>query len=373
MANHWISEDLVSRLKAALGDIFAVEDTTIGQQPEAPIRFRGRLLVPSEQAFALISSRFRELGYTPILRRADGQDVIFAVHGVPEQSTVFSPVGALLFVLTLLSVWFVGMTWNAPPEAQDLAGIFRYPLSGLPHLITLMTILVGHELGHYFVARHFGLPVTLPYFIPLPVPPFGTMGAVIRMKSPPPNKRVMLAVGAAGPLTGILLAIPLLLIGLLRSQVQPLPTEGGYYMEGNSILYLVLKFLVFGRVLPSATEDVFIHPIAFAAWGGILVTSLNLLPAGQLDGGHIAYALFGKRARQVTWLALGLSLVLSLLWRGWLLWAALILLLGQRHAVPLDDITPLSAREKVFAAFMLLVFLLVFTPVPLVIVAESTV
>jgi membrane-associated protease RseP (regulator of RpoE activity) len=150
--------------------------------------------------------------------------------------------------------------------------------------------------------------------------------------------------------------------------VQPLPA-GGYQMEGNSILYAAAKFLVFGQLLPANGVDVFIHPVAFAAWAGLLVTGLNLIPAGQLDGGHIAYALLGPRgARTVTWIVLAGLAGLSFLWNGWLLWLGLVFLFSRLQDMPLDDLTELTPQQRTFAAGMLVVFLLVFTPIPLTLV-----
>ena len=166
-----------------------------------------------------------------------------------------------------------------------------------------------------------------------------------------------------------IVAIPVLLLGLSMSQIQPLPVNQAYSMEGNSLLYLLLKYAVFGRWLPAGGVDVFIHPVAFAGWAGLLVTSLNLIPAGQLDGGHVLYSLVGTRAQRLTWpiilILLGLGLVV---WPGWLLWAGLVFLFGKGHPGPLDRITRLDTRRKVVAVVVLLVLILTFTPVPLTLV-----
>jgi membrane-associated protease RseP (regulator of RpoE activity) len=205
--------------------------------------------------------------------------------------------------------------------------------------------------------------------LPLPVPPLGTLGAVISMQGPPRNRRHLLAIAAAGPLAGLAVAVPVLLIGLSLSTVEPLPSAGPYMMEGNSLLYAALKFVVFGQLLPGNGLDVIIHPVAFAGWAGILVTGLNLIPAGQLDGGHIVYALFGARvARYVLWGVLAALAVLSVFWQGWLLWLVLIFLFGRMRLAPLDELSGLTAPQKALAVAMLLLFVLVFTPVPMTVV-----
>ena len=257
-----------------------------------------------------------------------------------------------------------------------------------------MTILTGHELGHYFSARFYKVPVSLPFFIPLPVPPLGTMGAAIIMKGRTINRRQMLTVGAAGPLVGFVLAVPILILGLSLSTVQPMvaPEPGTIiFLEGNSLLYLLLKFAVFGQVLPGSGApatllatlneigaalvgsfpidsgyDVFIHPVALAGWAGLLVTALNLLPVGQLDGGHVLYSLVGQRAKVLTWPIIGILVVLGLVfWQGWLLWAGLVFLFGRSHPDPLDDVTRLDTSRKIVAIAVLLVFVLTFSPLPI--------
>jgi len=242
------------------------------------------------------------------------------------------------------------------------------------------------------------VPVSLPYFLPMPVPPLGTMGAVIVMKGRSINRRQMLTVGAAGPLVGFALAVPILILGLNLSTVQPMsiPEPGGdVFLEGNSLLYLFLKFAIFGKILPGSGiapafpgavkeivaalfgivpltggYDVFIHPVALAGWAGLLVTAFNLLPVGQLDGGHVMYSLVGQQARRFTWpIVIVLVAMGFFLWTGWLLWAALIFLFGRQHPDPLDDVTRLDLSQKIIAALVLIIFVLVFTPVPIQIIA----
>jgi membrane-associated protease RseP (regulator of RpoE activity) len=259
---------------------------------------------------------------------------------------------------------------------------------------TLMTILVCHELGHYTLARYHGVAVSLPYFIPLPWQySLGTLGAVIRMPNAIRQPHRLFDVGVAGPLAGVAVALPLLVIGLLRSQLGPIAP--GSFIEGNSILYAGLKLAVFGRWLPvegAGGIDVQLHPMAFAAWVGLLVTMINLLPIGQLDGGHLARAVFG--ARHEVWsrrlhltmpaigavlaagmfaraLAAGRSALESLEYAShgglpWLTWSLLLLLMrrsaGEYH--PAVEETPLDPARRRLAIAVAVLFLLIFTPVP---------
>jgi membrane-associated protease RseP (regulator of RpoE activity) len=256
-----------------------------------------------------------------------------------------------------------------------------------------MAILVCHEMGHYVVARRHRLDVSLPYFIPLP--PFislGTMGAVIRMAQPIRDRNQLLDVGAAGPLAGLVVAVPLLLVGLVLSPVDS--TSQGGLLEGNSLAYIGLKYLVHGQYLPAGGADVQLHPVAFAAWVGLLITMINLIPIGQLDGGHIAAAWFGAQHERLSgWLhrlllVIGASVFAGLclearaagwawadaapraLWGAlpWLVWAGLLALMrhmaGGAYHPPVDG-APLTRGRRVLAGMVALMFLLIFTPVPL--------
>jgi membrane-associated protease RseP (regulator of RpoE activity) len=354
--------DVAHELAQAIQMVFAVDRITTGLGDGRAIELQGQLLVASAQAYAHIRVQFERYGYTPLLRREKAGITVTAVPGLFAAKASRDSGAIFLFALTVLSVLFSGALMQAPSVSWALTHL----LTGLPFALGLLSVLVAHELGHYFAARRLGVATSLPYFIPLPLlNVFGTMGAIIRTREPMHSRRHVLAIGSAGPLAGLLVAVPVLLFGLLRSEVQPIPMQPGVMLEGNSLLYAALKFLVFGRFLPSGGYDVFVHPTAFGAWAALLVTGLNLMPAGQLDGGHVAYALFGQRARWLNRLAVVATVALGLVWSGWFLFALIVLLIGQRHPEPLDDVTPLSAGEKALAIGMLIVFVLLFTPIPM--------
>ncbi len=351
--------ELAERLRQAVADVFQVEDVTLGSGRPEMIRLRGHLRVDSQQAYAIVSERFRMLGFTALFRRDGHTETIIAAPGAISAGVSARPwVPAILLVLTLASVLYIGALMDPMPDGRIRLW------NGLPFAISLIAILSSHELGHYFAARRVGTPVTLPYFIPMPMPPFGTLGAFIQMKGPSRDRRALLTIAVAGPLAGLAVAIPVLILGLSLSKVEPLPA-GGYMMEGNSLLYAALKIILFGRFLPGGGLDVFLHPVAFAGWAGLLVTGLNLIPAGQLDGGHIIYALLGNRARILTMGIILALLGLAWIWNGWLLWAFLIFLFSRAQATPLDDVTQLTAAQRLLALGMMLLFALVFVPIPL--------
>ena len=348
--------DVTRQLQSAVGDVFAVHDVTVGQsivgglmsrQALQAVRLRGRLLVDSERAYQIVAQRFRSLGYTPLFRRESGLDVILALPGGLPRSEARPWLAGGLFVATALSMLLAWLGLGIQEALQ--------------YTVSLLAILVAHELGHYLVARFYRVPVSLPYFIPMPFSLLGTLGAVINMKAPPTNRRQLLHIAVAGPLAGFFMAVPILLWGLAISPVRPI---GPGLLEGNSLLYAAMKILVFGRFLPDGHFDVYLSPMAFAGWTGLLVTAFNLLPVGTLDGGHIIYALFGERAQMLMWPIVGVLLLLGLRWNGWWLWAVLIMLFGRYHATPLDDITELDDASRIVGVATLLLLILTFVPVP---------
>lgn len=280
-----------------------------------------------------------------------------AVQAKPRQKVWLHLV---LFLVTFGTTTVAGALQNGVDFLADPWQI----VSGLPFSITLMSILLAHEMGHYLVARHHGVRATLPYFIPAP-PPFiiGTFGAFIRMETPR-DRRSLFDVGAAGPLAGVALAIPAVIIGLRLSSVSPEAADGGGLSLGSSLLLNFLSLTILGRSADDAT--IIIHPIGLAGWVGLFVTAMNLLPVGQLDGGHVIYALFGRKSVWLSRLALVTIFTLGLarLWVGWFVWGALLLVLGFRHPAPVDSYTPLDFKRQVIAWFTLAVFAVTFIPVP---------
>jgi membrane-associated protease RseP (regulator of RpoE activity) len=239
---------------------------------------------------------------------------------------------------------------------------------GLPYAIGLMTILLFHESGHYILARLHRVEATLPFFIPAPPVIFliGTLGAFIRMRTLPRDRRALFDVGAAGPWAGMLVAVPILFVGLLLSDVQPSgPDEVGGLFLGESLLFKWLSWLALGTTGDGVT--IILHPLAIAGWVGFLVTALNLLPVGQLDGGHVVYAALGEKWHR--WISRGTVVTLVVLGVGgaatWLVWAVLLSFLGVRHPRLLDSETELDRPRKWAAAATLVMFLLTFMPEPL--------
>jgi membrane-associated protease RseP (regulator of RpoE activity) len=358
-------------------------------------KFRGTLRGIPEESYDKLAASLRSLDVTPLFRNEEGHHVVILVKGVIHPKRSNSIINLVLFILTLLSVILAGtfFTYDGPfTGSLDDVLPYLFPAlgRGLAFAVSLLVILLAHEFGHYLAACYHHTAVTLPYFIPFPFSPFGTMGAFIQMKEPPKNKRVLLDIGLAGPLAGLVVAIPILFIGLYLSELKPLPVDQGFYVEGNSILYMLAKYLVYGEWLPQPLSydglhpllfwvrylftglpipagglDVFLHPVAFAGWTGLLVTALNLIPAGQLDGGHVIFVLLGKRARYVLPFVLVGLIALGTVWPVWWLWAFLIFMLGRIYAEPLDLLTPLDPTRRFIAIIGLIVFVLVFIPVPL--------
>jgi membrane-associated protease RseP (regulator of RpoE activity) len=266
----------------------------------------------------------------------------------------------VLFACTFITTAMAGAFQVGENPLADPASI----RAGFPFAVTLLSILLVHELGHYTLAAIHHVRATLPYFIPAPPILIGTFGAFIRMKSPPPNRRALFDVGAAGPWAGLIVAIPAVVIGLRLSEVRPLAlTEGGIEL-GDSILFSLLSRLVLGTTPENAT--ILLHPIALAGWFGLFVTFLNLLPVGQLDGGHVSYALFGPAHRWISRLFLGVILLLGLHgWPGWFMWVFLLLAIGVDHPPTQDARTPLDGRRRLAAWLTIGAFVVTFMANPI--------
>ncbi len=267
----------------------------------------------------------------------------------------------VLFLATVVTTIIAGALQQGVDPIADPWQLWR----GIPFSFTLLLILGTHEMGHYLVSRKHLLDVTLPYFIPAPPIPFiiGTFGAFIRIRSPMQDKLALLDVGCAGPLTGVLMAVPVLLVGLNLSTVTVMAGGTHGLVLGEPLLFKFLSWLTFGPLPPEA--HIILHPVAFAGWIGLLVTALNLIPVGQLDGGHVSYALFPTHHRQISITCLFLLVACGFwFWHGWLMWAMLLYFLGLRHPPPYHSWVPLDGPRRLLGFITIIIFILTFTPTP---------
>ena len=281
---------------------------------------------------------------------------------------------ALLFVFTVASTTIVGAShylafradFAAPGAIALSTGLL---LRGFWYSGTILAILGCHELGHYFACRYYDVDASLPYFLPAPVLPMtGTLGAFIRIREPIPTKRMLFDIGIAGPIAGFLVAVPALFIGLSMSHVAQLPREFTGYELGEPLLFKIVSKIFWGS--PPDGYSLNLHPVAFAAWFGLLATALNLFPIGQLDGGHISYAVLGRRSTYVTIVMIVVAVILAVfVSRSWLVWTGVMLvmlvLFGPRHPRVFDEDVPLDRARVLLALVALTMFILCFTPAPL--------
>jgi len=385
------AQTLAEEVRTLVTGDLAIESTQImrDQRNQGVLVIRGRLLRPSHEVFPHWLAELNRRGYTPMLRPEPGSDEHVALHviaGVAAKRPSNYWVNIALFVVTFISTLFVGMQSSDSGAVLRSASDLLLPqnlIRGWPFAVTLLGILTAHEFGHYFAARYHKVAVTLPYFLPMPFG-FGTLGAFIRLKEPVPDRRKLFDIGVAGPLAGLILAIPLLFYGLHTSPMMVPPSSEGSFVEGNSILYYFAKIIVFGKALPNPIthEDVMMNQVNFAAWIGLLVTALNLLPVGQLDGGHTVFALFGEKARYFNLVTVGLMAVFALAglaplqqlapwlanigFEGWFVWLILIfLVIGPFHPPALDDVTRLDSKRRWLGYLVILIFVLIFVPVPM--------
>lgn len=297
----------------------------------------------------------------------------YSAFEIPARRPPFPWVNVVLFLATIGSTLVVGtflmIGFRADPSLQftgTLESLLETPAllaEGVPFAASLMSILLAHEMGHYLTCRYYGIEATLPYFIP--APNFvGTFGAFIRIRSPFQHRAALLEVGVAGPIAGFVVAVPLLAYALTESRFVEASTAGGLISLGEPLMYSGMTWLL-GIAPPDGTE-IFLHPIGFAAWVGFLVTALNLIPVGQLDGGHIAYALSPGSHRKLSQLLVFVLVPLGIFyWIGWLVWAILLVLLGTRHPPTLDDAVGLERRQVLLGVLGMILLILCFMPVPL--------
>jgi membrane-associated protease RseP (regulator of RpoE activity) len=276
----------------------------------------------------------------------------------------------ILFLLTLLTTTFMGSVAEGPEPGRFVAWLLSgaWVISGLWYSLPILTILGAHEFGHYIYCRRHNVDATLPYFIPAP-PPFitGTFGAVIRIREAFPSKRALFDIGVAGPIAGFVALIPFLVAGVAMSEIRPTVAAGDFIKLGDPLLIQGIIRMQLGAI-PDGS-DLFLHPMAFAAWFGMLATALNLMPFGQLDGGHILYSILGRRASYVSLATLVAAVGLTFQSASWVsvtvMMLIMALLLGLRHPRVIDEDAPLDGPRKLVALLALVIFILCFTPAPL--------
>lgn len=280
-----------------------------------------------------------------------------SIPPVEKQKLNITPVHVLLFVITLFTTLIAGAIQQGVNVLNEPLSIWR----GIPFSFSLILILGTHELGHYIMSRRHHVDVTLPYFIPAPSF-IGTFGAVIKMKSPLYDRRTLLDIGVAGPFAGLIVAIPILAVGLALSEVVPYTGEQGIRL-GTCLLFSGMNWIIHGPMPDNAS--LMLHPVAFSGWIGLLVTALNLIPVGQLDGGHVAYAIFGSRQRTIARFFMGILLCLGVLgWTGWFVWFGLLLFIGIDHPPVTYDWIPLDRKRRLAGWIAIIVFIVTFMPAP---------
>ncbi len=331
--------------------------------------FRGRLLEPAQVAYEKLKRAFGAQT-VPLIQEDDqlGAAILLMPKAVEEETLerrIHPWVNWLLFGLTILTTTWAG-------AAHQGVNLLREPdrfIVGLPYSVGLLAILGVHELGHFFAARHHGMDVTPPYFIPVPFA-LGTFGAFIRLRSPPEDRCALFDVAVAGPLAGLVIAIPALLIGLHTSTVIGTSVTAPQNMltgtsVGSSILFALLAKLSLGPALLQG-NILRLSPLAFAGWLGLFITALNLLPIGQLDGGHTARAMFGNRVGRIVSLIAMWSLFLLALfvWPGLMIWAIIVFFIAGQGTPPLNDLTPITPGRRWLGYLAFLILALILIPLP---------
>jgi len=366
----YFEEDEIERLRRMVAAHFPVYDV---QTSVETVGFFCTVDVKTaEKEFRELWREVKAEGYYPLMTHQNGEHVVLITRRPPARYRT-PKLNLVFLILTLVSTGFTGLLYWASytdpgqTSIMDALTLENAAYGMLFFSIPLMAILGVHELGHYYMARRHGVAASLPFFIPVP-PPFliGTLGAFISLREPIPDRKALIDIGAAGPLAGFAVAVPIAFIGLFLTGATP---QAAPPNPGDSLGSIIVNFpLMFIWLQPfiALPENVLLHPLAFAGWAGFFVTALNLIPAGQLDGGHIARALLGDKSKYASYGATISLLILGVFYfSGWIMLGFLVLILGVRHPPPLNDLVRLGKKRLMVGLSVVLVFALCFWPVPI--------
>ena len=355
----YLSEQDMERIKAKVSSFFPVYRS--GVEYDSLVFFcevdESRL----EDDFNRLRVELRDDGYIPVIREKGGEFIIY-VKKSPSRKFRGIWLNLVMLFLTLGTTAFAGMAqWASYTGTSELLTLNNFIYGEIFFTVPLLTILGVHEMGHYFMAKRHNVRASLPFFIPFMLP-LGTMGAFISIREPIPDRKSLLDIGVAGPIAGFLVTIPVSIIGIWLGNTYPSSAntlESGAYV----VLQMPIMYQIMAYFMPIGHSVM--HPTAFAGWVGFIVTAINLLPAGQLDGGHIIRGLLGEKAKYASYGALGFLFVMGIFYPGWLIFGILILFLGIRHMPPLNDITKLTTSRKIVGVIAVIMLIVSFAPVPM--------
>ncbi|MDH7517183.1 MAG: site-2 protease family protein [Candidatus Thermoplasmatota archaeon] len=350
-------------LKREVGQRFPIYDVKSG--PDVAVFFCRIDEMMLEEKFDSLRQSLSEKGYIPMLRYEHGEHVIYVIRK-PKVKKKPVWINIVLLIATFFTTTLAGSLQWVGIYRADLAEILspKYIRDGFIFFsIPLLLILGVHEMGHYYASKKHKIEASLPYFIPLPPPIFtlGTFGALISTKEPIPNRKSLLDIGVAGPICGFLVAIPVSILGLYFMQQNPIPILTS---DEQVIIHFPLGLQLLSNLF-TIPADAVIHPTAFAGWVGMFVTAINLLPVGQLDGGHVARAFLKEKHKYAGWVVLFLLLGLGMIYINWFLFAIIILfLIGTQHQPPLNETDHLDTKRKLLGLTVVIIFILCFAPIP---------
>lgn len=352
----------VEQVKSMVARYFPIYDVKVSYQ--AVTLFVSPVEQELEVKFDQMRIEMNQKMYIPFLQKKGGEYTITVVRKEDRRTRSLYLNVVLLFITGITTVIAGAALWGSYVGDDNLFSGSNLLWGALYFAVPLMTILGVHELSHYLMARRHKVAASLPFFIPS-IPPLGTLGAFISLRDPIPNRKALVDIGIAGPIGGLLVTLPIAVIGLwLTAQGTP---GTGYVDQAGGLAIIVQPLYELMMLFVPLPDNVQLHPVAFAAWVGFLVTAINLLPAGQLDGGHVARGFLGENARYLSYATMAILLFIGFfLYTGWLLFGAIVILLGMSHPQPLDDISKLDLKRKLLGAGAIVMLLVCFSPVPMV-------